>query len=93
METRFDIDAVAALARLRLTPEQRERFGAEMERIAALAEDLPEPMESDAALRACAPLREDIAEACGIAQEDYFRNAPAVSDHCFAVPQTVEEQA
>ncbi len=90
-EMHFDIDHVAKLARLELTPEQHVRFAAEMEAIAAMAEDLPDVQRSGAAVFISgAALRPDHPEVCDIPQEAFFRNAPELCCECFAVPQTVE---
>lgn len=91
----LDIDHVAKLARLRLSPEERERYAAQLAQVlghfAALAA-LP-PGAADGALReavADASLRADHPGAT-LGTGEFLRNAPASRDGQVAVPRVVDD--
>jgi aspartyl-tRNA(Asn)/glutamyl-tRNA(Gln) amidotransferase subunit C len=90
----FDIDHVANLARIALTPEERRQFSAQLADVLAHIGLLREvdvggieptahafPMDNVWA--------EDVAKP-GLSEEDALRNAPARRDGMFAVPKVVD---
>lgn len=91
---RLDIDYVANLARLALTPAEKEKFARQLGEVLEYVEKLKavdvtgvEPMAH------AAPVfnvwQPDEARA-GLAVEDALRNAPARRDQRIAVPKVVE---
>ena len=90
----FDIDRVALLARLRLTEEERARFGGQLETIVAYVDRIAglELGGLDATLHghdAGAPLRED-APVPGLPLEAVLANAPARIEDEIRMPRVVE---
>ncbi|MEY4090004.1 MAG: hypothetical protein RJB55_2275 [Verrucomicrobiota bacterium] len=91
---RIDIDHVAKLARLALTPEEKAVFGSQLAGILARVEALGrvdvsgvEPSAHAAAVNNV--WREDVARP-GLPVADALRNAPAQRDHMVVVPKVVE---
>ena len=91
---RLDIDYVANLARLALTPAEKEKFARQLgdvlhyvEKLGAVDVSGVEPMAH------AAPVfnvwQADVARP-GLAVEDALRNAPARRDQRIAVPKVVE---
>ena len=94
MLAREEIDAIAHLARLALTEDEKERFAAELtsilDHMAALAEvdtDGVEPMTH--AVPTTVRLREDVARP-SLPAEIALADAPAVRDDCFEVPAIIK---
>lgn len=90
----FDIRYVARLARLRLSPEEEQRLGAQLGDILGYIEQLRtvdvsgvEPMAH--AFPIVNVMRADEARP-GLPQEDALRNAPLKSNGLFVVPKIVE---
>ena len=91
---RIDIDHVAKLARLALTPEEKAVFGSQLAGILARVEALGrvdvsgvEPSAHAAAVNNV--WREDVARP-GLPVADALRNAPAQREHMVVVPKVVE---
>lgn len=85
---KLDVQYVAALAQLEITPDKLPALQADMDHILQVVESLPAVD--------CAPpqaplmtLRED-AVSPSFSREDMLRNAPAVQDGYVLVPKTVE---
>lgn len=92
--TEFDLKYIAHLARLRLSPEEEERLGAQLGQILAYIGKLQEVDVSQVEPTAHAiPLvnvtRPDETRP-GLSHEDALRNAPAQADGLFIVPKIVE---
>lgn len=90
----FDVKYVAHLARLGLTPEEEEKFGAQLGQVLGYIEKLREVDVSGVEPTAHAvPLvnvtRPD-ATAPSLSNEDALRNAPAKANGLFVVPKIVE---
>ncbi len=90
----LDIDRVAQLARLALTPEEKATFsqqlGSVLHHIEQLARVDVTGVEPTAHAFAVTNVwREDVA-APGLPVADALRNAPAQRDHMIAVPKVVE---
>jgi aspartyl-tRNA(Asn)/glutamyl-tRNA(Gln) amidotransferase subunit C len=90
----LDIEHVAKLARLALTPAEKERFAAQigevLHHIARLKEADVTGVEPTAHAFAVHNVwAEDIAQP-GLSVEDALRNAPAQRDGMIAVPRVVE---
>lgn len=91
---RIDIDHVAKLARLALTPEEKAVFGSQLAGILARVEALGRVDVSGVEPSAHAAVvtnvwREDVARP-GLPVADALRNAPAQRDHMVVVPKVVE---
>jgi aspartyl-tRNA(Asn)/glutamyl-tRNA(Gln) amidotransferase subunit C len=91
---RIDIDHVAKLARLALTPEEKAVFGSQLAGILQRVEALGrvdvggiEPSAHAAAVNNV--WREDVARP-GLPVADALRNAPAQREHMVVVPKVVE---
>ena len=92
--TDLDLDHVARLARIALTPEEKARFGAQIGDVLTHIAQLKEVDVSGVEPTAHAfPVhnvwRED-QPAAGLTVEAALRNAPAQRDHMVAVPKVVE---
>lgn len=90
----IDVESVAQLARLYVTPEERERAAAQMEEMVAFANRLKdldtegvEPMAHVALIKNV--LRADT-PGSSLEREPLLANAPARRDGCYLVPQVVE---
>lgn len=88
------IDYVAALAKLQLTEEEKERAKEDLDNILAFMEIMNEldtsgmePMSH--AFKVTNVFREDVVEN-GDDRENILANAPAKKEGCFVVPKTVE---
>lgn len=91
---RIDIDHVAKLARLALTPEEKAVFGSQLAGILARVEALGRVDVSGVEPSAHAAVvtnvwREDVARP-GLPVADALRNAPAQRDNMVVVPKVVE---
>lgn len=94
MKTDLNIDHVANLARLALSPEEKAKFSTQLEDILGYIEHLKEVDVSGVEPTAHAfPLynvwREDVA-APGLSVEQALQNAPAQRDNMICVPKVVE---
>lgn len=92
--TEFDIKYVAQLARLQLTPEEEQQFGAQLAHVLGYIEKLKELEVSQVEPMAHAvPLvnvtRADVARP-SLEHEQAMRNAPAKANGLFIVPKIVE---
>ena len=90
-ELKFDIEKVAELAMLELTPEQKEQFGKQLKEILAYMEQLNE-LDTDNVeplrhvLEITTPFREDKAFP-SISRDKALMNAPASEDGYFKTPK------
>ncbi len=94
-KTTVDVERIASLARLRLTPEERETLPGEMETIIAFANRLSNVDTSGVPETAHAAdlqnvLRED-AVVPSFPRETLLENAPTAEDGYITVPRVVEE--
>ena len=85
------IEHIAKLARLDLTPEEKkkfaEQFGAILDYVAVIQQaHLPPELDQDPT-DAMAPLRDDVPETSGIEPESF---SPYVENHQFKVPKVME---
>jgi aspartyl-tRNA(Asn)/glutamyl-tRNA(Gln) amidotransferase subunit C len=95
MPIEIDVDHVARLARLALTPEEKERFGRQLSLILehaakvgeVAAEDIPPT--SHPVPRANVYRPDEIRP--GLSHEEALANAPEAEDGRFRVPKIVEE--
>ena len=90
----IDVKYVAFLARLALSPQEEEQFGAQLSSVLGYIEKLKEVDVSDVAPTAHAfPLvnvmRPDETRP-SLSQEDVLANAPAQNNGLFLVPKIVE---
>jgi aspartyl-tRNA(Asn)/glutamyl-tRNA(Gln) amidotransferase subunit C len=92
--TEFNIQYVAELARLRLSPEEEQRFGGQLGHVLGYIEKLNELDVSQVEPTAHAvPLvnvtRADVVRP-SLAHDQAMRNAPAQANGLFIVPKIVE---
>ena len=90
----LNLDHVANLARINLTPEEKERFAAQIGDVLTYIAQLNEVDVSNVEPTAHAfPVvnvwAEDVPEP-GLSVEDALRNAPERRDNMFVVPKVVE---
>ena len=90
----FNLDHVANLARINLTPEEKTRFASQLgdvlTYIAQLNEVNVDGVEPTAhAFPVVTVWADDVPEA-GLSVEDALRNAPEKRDNMFVVPKVVE---
>jgi aspartyl-tRNA(Asn)/glutamyl-tRNA(Gln) amidotransferase subunit C len=90
----LNIDRIAQLARLALTPEEKIKFAAQLVDVLANIEKLSQVDVTGVEPTAHAfPVynvwSDDVAQA-GLSVEDALRNAPAQRDHMIVVPKVVE---
>lgn len=90
----LDIDHVARLARLALTPEERARFasqlGGVLDHVAQLSEVDVSGIEPTAHAFPVFNVWADDKPVPGLSVEAALRNAPAQRDHMVVVPKVVE---
>lgn len=88
----IDIMHIAKLARLKMQPEEAEKFQGEMQAILEMVNSLPEPTGSLISVDAGdpMPLRPDVA-APSLRREELLQNAPRAQAGCIIVPKTVAE--
>jgi aspartyl-tRNA(Asn)/glutamyl-tRNA(Gln) amidotransferase subunit C len=91
-----EVRRIAALARLRLTPEEEGRFAVQLSAILDHVEQLKEldvsgvePMTHAVAAGEAAPLREDV-ERPGLTPDEALAAAPAREGTFFRVPRIIE---
>jgi aspartyl-tRNA(Asn)/glutamyl-tRNA(Gln) amidotransferase subunit C len=94
MQTEVDVKYVAHLARISLTPEEEQKFGAQLKNILGYIEKLNQLDVSHIEPTAHAvPLvnvfRKDEVRP-SLSNEDALRNAPAKANGLFVVPKIVE---
>lgn len=92
--TDLDVKYVAHLARLQLTPEEEQQFGAQLGQVLAYIEKLREvDVTAVEPMAHAVPLvnvtRPDETRP-SLANEDALRNAPAKANGLFIVPKIVE---
>jgi len=92
--TELNIDKIAQLARLALTPEEKEKFSAQLGDVLTYIEQLKKVDVSHVEPTAHAfPVynvwAEDVAEP-GLPVEVALKNAPAQRNHMIVVPKVVE---
>jgi aspartyl-tRNA(Asn)/glutamyl-tRNA(Gln) amidotransferase subunit C len=90
----LNIDRIAQLARLALTPEEKTKFSAQLVDVLANIEKLSQVDVTGVEPTAHAfPVynvwADDVAQP-GLSVEDALRNAPAQRDHMIVVPKVVE---
>lgn len=92
--TQDEAKHVAALARLRLTPQELETYTSQLDAILQafqkLAEVKPPEVQSSPALLTELPLREDLV-APPMSHQAVLQNAPAQEQGGFSVPKIVEK--
>jgi aspartyl-tRNA(Asn)/glutamyl-tRNA(Gln) amidotransferase subunit C len=91
-----EVRRIAALARLRLSPEEERTFAVQLSAILAHVEELRaldvtgvEPMTHALAAGEATPLRAD-AVAPSLSPAEALANAPAREGTCFKVPRIIE---
>jgi aspartyl-tRNA(Asn)/glutamyl-tRNA(Gln) amidotransferase subunit C len=91
-----EVRRIAALARLRLTPEEEQRYAGQLSAILDYVRQLEaldlsgvEPMTHALAAGDLAPLREDEVQP-GLPLQRALANAPAREGTCFKVPRIIE---
>ena len=94
--TLAEVRRIAELARLRLSPEEEERFRAQLSTILGYVEQLGaldlegvEPMTHALAAGDATPLREDALHR-SLEPAEALANAPAREGTCFKVPRIIE---
>ena len=95
MPVRIDVDHVARLARLALTPEEKERFGKQLGLILEHAERVQAVAAEDVAPTSHPVPRSNVFRedepAPGLTHEDALSSAPEEEDGRFRVPRIVEQ--
>lgn len=90
----MDIKYLANLARLELTPEEEQKFAAQLGQVLAYIEKLKELDVSRVEATAHAMPRQNVTRADvvrpSLSAEEALRNAPAQADGLFIVPKIVE---
>lgn len=91
---REDVDAIAALARLEIPEERKEKLAAELSAVLSFAETIRTlelaDREPSTFAPAGVPLREDVANGRRLSPEDAMAMAPESEDGFFRVPPIVE---
>jgi aspartyl-tRNA(Asn)/glutamyl-tRNA(Gln) amidotransferase subunit C len=87
----IDMKRLAALSKLRFTPEEEEKFQSEMEKIVEMVDRLPDIDASGNLLEPDSPmtLRKDVVEH-QFNRSELLANAPEVQAGCIVVPKVVE---
>ena len=93
--TREQIDYVAHLARIALTDEEREQFGAQLASVLAYMDKLNELDTTDVEpLAHCLPIhnvfREDVVKE-SLTNDEALANAPQRDGEFFAVPKVLDD--
>ncbi len=92
--TDLNIDHVANLARLALTPEEKAKFAQQVGDVIAYIEQLKQVdvtgVEPTAHAFPVSNVWADDVARPGLSVEDALRNAPAQRDHMIVVPKVVE---
>jgi aspartyl-tRNA(Asn)/glutamyl-tRNA(Gln) amidotransferase subunit C len=91
----IDIDYVANLARIALTPEEKEKFARQLGDVLTYVEKLNEldvgGVEPTAHAFEVVNVLQDDVPSPPLSVEDVLRNAPASRDNMIAVPKVVED--
>ncbi len=94
MPVEIDIDHVARLARLDLTPEEKDRLHAQLGLILEHAAKVGEVAAADVPPTAYAIPRSNVLRPDevkpSLSRDDVLSNAPEIEDHRFKVPRIVE---
>lgn len=94
MPVEIDIDHVARLARLDLTPEEKDRLRAQLGLILEHAAKVGEVAADDVPPTAYAIPRSNVFRPdevkSSLSRDDVLSNAPETEDHRFKVPRIVE---
>ena len=87
----IDIQKIAKLSRLQISPQEEKKFQKEMSDILHMVEHLPDIAEGDFGVDPSHPmqLRKDIAVEKQN-REEILQNAPQKEAGCFVVPRVVE---
>lgn len=92
--TEIDVKYVAHLARLNLTPEEEQKFGAQLSHVLGYIEKLKELDVSQVEPTAHAVVLSNVTRPDephpGLSNEKALRNAPATANGLFIVPKIVE---
>ena len=88
----MDIKRLAKLARLKFTPEEEEKYAAQMANMAAMVEKLPDLDASGPLIDPDNPMefRKDEVQR-NYSRNELIANAPEVQAGCIVVPKTVAE--
>ena len=88
----LDIKRLAKLAKLKFTPEEEEKYAAQMANIVAMVEKLPDLDASGPLIDPDNPMefRKDEVEK-NYSRDELLANAPEVQAGCVIVPKTVAE--
>ena len=88
----LDIKRLAKLAKLKFTPEDEEKYAAQMANIVAMVEKLPDLDASGPLIDPDNPMefRKDEVEK-NYSRDELLANAPEVQAGCVVVPKTVAE--
>ena len=86
----IDVKRIAELAYLNISEDEEDDIVAELQNIVSMMSDLPEYNEIEFVSREM-PLRDDKEVSSDISHEELLRNAPKLSNGCFAVPRTVND--
>lgn len=91
----IDIDYVANLARLALTPEEKEKFGRQLRDVLTYVEKLNEVdisgVEPTAHAFEIVNVLQDDVPSAPLPVSDALRNAPASRDNMIVVPKVIED--
>jgi aspartyl-tRNA(Asn)/glutamyl-tRNA(Gln) amidotransferase subunit C len=96
MLTLAEVEHIATLARLELTPEEKERYRQQLSAILDYAANLQTLDTSgipptSSVLPPRSGLRPDV-PAAGLARDELLRNAPQTSDDQFRVPPVMDQE-
>ena len=88
----IDIKRLSRLAKLKFTPEEEEKYAAQMANIVAMVEELPDLDASGPLIDPDNPMefRKDEVEK-KYSRDELLANAPEVQAGCVVVPKTVAE--
>ncbi len=88
----MDIKRLAKLAKLKFTPEEEEKYAAQMANIVAMVEQLPDLDASGPLIDPDNPMEMRKDEAVSrYSRNELIANAPEVQAGCIVVPKTVSE--
>ena len=88
----MDIKRLAKLAKLKFTPEEEEKYAAQMANIVALVEKLPDLDASGPLIDPDNPMEMRKDEVVSrYTRDELVANAPEVQAGCIVVPKTVSE--
>ena len=88
----MDIKRLAKLAKLKFTPEEEEKYAAQMANIVAMVEKLPDLDASGPLIDPDNPMEMRKDEVVSrYTRDELVANAPEVQSGCIVVPKTVSE--